>query len=657
MPRPEAQPGIWRAGHTPPRPEEPDPTPTRQLVVGALATALLAWVVSGMLWQGYLGDYWLWPYLAIFPKSVRGDLWWQLGTWPYSLGVVGGIIAFFARLGRWPELGRRIWRRLQQPPRPAGAPPLPASVPPPPPETDPVQWPHLRAAGLTAAADRLRDELHAGKMTDVDHARIGQAWQSSRTHPAAFSDTVLQEGAQAFCHPGGRDLPGRAALHDLVLRQVRIGTAVDTEQNPREYRGAGIALDPATVGTSLLTVGPPGSGKTMRLARPVIEAGCVQALAGQAAVVAVTAAGAGKLGPEEQFDVIVRPGQQTTHGLDLYGGTDDPDIAAGMLAEALVGDLTASQPDADSSRAAIYLGQLLGPHRAAYSRFPTVPELRALLDGDDAALKALRYALDGDDGQLRELEAFVRQTARGGEMPALMGERIALLDRPAFAATFAQGTAGDGLRLLSLQAALERPVRVRIDLPERGHPAAARILARLVLAQFTECVTARADQSLFALLVLDDAAGTVTPYALDGLRRLWSTHAGVTLSLRGLDDVPEHLRGPLLGAVGCRVVCAGVTPWDAARFADVWGTEWVETRTVSHRELVSDEPVTRVLHAVRRLVTGKRVTAESVTVQREQRQRWSASDLSSHVPAGHAVLSVTTTQGVRTSPVLTDLRV
>ena len=244
---------------------------------------------------------------------------------------------------------------------------------------------------------------------------------------------------------------------------------------------------------------------------------------------------------------------------------------------------------------------------------------------------------------------------------ALLADRIALLDRPAFADFFlpegvegSGGPSGKGHRPFSLRA-LEHPLRVRIDLPERGHAEASRILARLLLAQFTECATAREDQSLFAGLVLDDAAQTITPQALRGLQRVRSAHAGVLLTLRALDDVPAALRGPLLGSVGCRMVCAGVTPWDAEHFAEVWGKEWVETRDVTNRQLVSDEPFTRVMHAVRRLATGRHVTAESVTVRTVQRERWSASDLANELPPGHAVMSLTTVRGERTPPILAEL--
>ncbi len=330
-----------------------------------------------------------------------------------------------------------------------------------------------------------------------------------------------------------------------------------------------------------------------------------------------------------------------------------------MLAEGLVGDLAATLPGGDSRRAATSLAQLIGPFAAVHGRFPTVPELRELLDGGPGArsMRCGRRCGPGDRaGSFGSWTPSSGSPGARGDIAALLADRIALLDRPAFADFFLpEGSPkAVGRRPFSLRA-LEHPLRVRVDLPERGHAEASRILARLLLAQFTECAVARGDQSLFACLVLDDAAQTVTPQALRGLQRLRSVHAGVLLTLRALDDVPEPLRGPLLGAVGCRMVCAGVTPWDAERFAEVWGTEWVQTRTVTNRQLVSDEPVTRVLHAVRRLATGKHVTAESVTVRSEQRERWSASDLANELQPEHAVLSVTTVRGERTPPILTKL--
>lgn len=669
IPRPEADPGVWRCGYAPRPPEDPERIPARQLVSGAIVSFLIAWLLWSLLWNGYLGSYWQWPLIALVPESWRtGDYRtvYAVCSWVYNALVAFGILYFFGRIGHWPELARRTVARLRGGrARPGGTTqdtPEAVPAPVPPPHLDPAEWPQLRAAGAAEAADRLAEELRSGRMTDVDQARIARAWQSVRTRPerlAAFVDSVRTHGAAACGHPSGeRNLSVRAARHDLSVRQVRIGTAADAERNPYGYRGVGIALDPSLLGTSALAVGPPGTGKTSRLARPVAESLCLQALAGQAAVIAVSPAGE-RFVPDESFDVVIRPGRpESTHDLDLYGGTTDPDEAAGMLAEALVGDLGTALPGGDSRRAATCLAQLLGPFVAVHGRFPTVPELRELLDAGPGSLDALRARLhaEGRDALLRELDAFERQSGRAGDVVALLAERIALLDRPAFADFFQpEGTGrGDGRRPFSARA-LEHPLRVRIDLPERGHAEASRILARLILAQFTECVVARRDQSLFACLVLDDAAQTVTPQALRALQRLRSVHAGVVLTLRALDDVPQPLRAPLLGAVGCRMVCAGVTPWDAERFAEVWGTEWVQTRTVTNRQLVSDEPVTRVLHAVRRLATGKYVTAESVTVRSEQRERWSASDLANELQPGHAVLSVTTVRGERTPPILTRL--
>lgn len=129
----------------------------------------------------------------------------------------------------------------------------------------------------------------------------------------------------------------------------------------------------------------------------------------------------------------------------------------------------------------------------------------------------------------------------------------------------------------------------------------------------------------------------------------------VLLTLRTLDDVPEALRTPLLGAVGCRMAFSGVTTWDGKRFAEAWGTEWVETRDVTHRTVFADQPLTRAMHAFRKLVTGKAVTTDAVTVRQVERERWSASDLAHTVPPGHAVLSLTSVRGERAAPLLVRL--
>ncbi|WP_254645922.1 ATP-binding protein [Streptomyces malaysiensis] len=667
MARPDAGLGVWRYGHIPREPEDPDRVPTRQLATGALLSLLAGWLLWSLLWNEYLGPYWLWPFIALVPDSWRGTMAYVVAAYAYYALVATILIVFFGRLGRWSEAFSRMVAWAGRGGQPYGAPPRPRHQPIPPPHLDPAAWPHLRAGGAAQAADRLADDMQAGRMNDVDHARIERTWQLAQGHPdriKAFTAAVQSEGAAAYPHgSGARDLPSRrTAHHDLTLRQVRIGIAADSERNRHDYRGVGIAIDPTALGTSALAVGPPAV-VTARLVRPVVESLCLQALTGQAALVSVTAAGTGHL-PDAAYDVVIRPGRlDSTHGLDLYGGAEDSDEAAGMVAEALVGDELTVLPGGDSRRTATALAQLLGPYRAAYGRFPAVGDLRDLLDGSRPQLDALRAQLreGGLEAQVRDLDAYERQATQAAGPSALLAERLALLDRPVFAGFFAPEPSVHGTeprdaayRRFSLQA-LDHPLRVRIDLPERSHAEASRIIARLILAQFGYAATARRDQSRFACLVMDDAAQTITPQSLRILQRLRSAHAGVMLALPSLADVPEQLRGPLIGAVGCRMVVSGVTPWDGAHFAEAWGEEWVETRTVTAHEIRADEPMTRAMHQMRRMVTGKAVTRESVTVRREQRQRWSASDLANELHMGHAVVSLTSVTGERTPPILTKI--
>lgn len=571
----------------------------------------------------------------------------------------------FARLGGWWAYAKELAAR-----RRAAADP----VAPPAAHLPPSQWPELRHAGQYEAADLLTAEVAGGRMNDVDCARVERAWTEARRDGrlAAFTETVLRQGAAAWTHPSGRrDLSARGARHDLLEHQVRLGKWVGGERTPRAYHGAGAALGPDLLGTSLLLVGPSGSGKTRHVTEPVTEALALQALTGGCALVAVSAAGR-PLGPDTAYDVVVRVGDPASvHDLDPYAESDDPDEAAAFLAEALVGDLDT----VGTQSAATALAQLLGPYRAAHGHFPTLPVLRELLEGDPGALASLRTGLAADEHAVmrRELDARMRQAGGAADAGPALADRLALLDRPVFAEFFGgtggqgradrhsdrggrggRGTAGGG-RPFSLRAVAHHPLRVRIDLPERGHEEASRLITRLVLAQF-HTVVRDTRRPHFACLVLDDATGTVTAESVRRVQRLRSQNAGVVLALRTVADVPEALHGPLLGAVGCRMALAGVTTWDGSRFAHAWGTEWVETKEVAKHTVFADQPMTRAIHALRKLVTGRAVTTDAVTTRQVERERWSASQLAHEVPPGHAVLSLTSVRGEHVPPLLVDLR-
>ncbi|MEV7102276.1 ATP/GTP-binding protein [Streptomyces atroolivaceus] len=611
----------------------------------ALATAAGAALAELLVWKDAVPV--VRPVLILVASVAGGEIY-------QSQTVVNVIYALIALGVLWPFAHLGHWRRLLADRFGKGAATAPRAPAETPDAPTPEQWPELRAAGRTDAAEALTAEVRTGRMNDVDVARLRHAWSVGRGHPerlAALDEAVLRTGGAAALHPSGaRDLPRRTARHDLLTGQVRIGTCADDPHNPYARRGSGIALEPALLGTSLLAVGPPGAGKSARLVRPVVESLALQALAGRAAVLAVGGAG-GELGPDDAFDVVVRIGDPASvHDFDLYGGTTDPDEAANVLAEGLVGDVT----HLDSRRAATVLAQLLGPYRAVHGHFPRVPALRELLDGDLAAVDALREALaaGGHQTMLRELEARTRQKGGAGDPGPVLADRIALLDRPAFAPFF---STGEEARPFSLRSLEHLPLRVRIDLPERAHAEASRLLTRLVLAQFTAIAAARTDRSLFVCLVLDDATHAVTAETVRGIRRLRSVNAGAVLTLRTVDDVPEGLHTPLLGAVGCCMAFSGVTTWDGKRFAEVWGKEWVETREVAQHAVFADQPFTRALHGLRKLVTGKAVTRDAVTVRRVERERWSASELAYQLPAGHAVLSLTTVDGEHASPLLVEL--
>ncbi|MFJ6438940.1 ATP/GTP-binding protein [Streptomyces sp. NPDC091649] len=610
----------------------------------ALAAAAAAGLTQLLVWKEALPV--VRPVLVLIASVAGGEIYQSQTVVNVVYAVIAAAVLWpFARLGRWREL--LAARRSNSSPPPHGH-EAPASA------TSADQWPELRAAGWTDAADALTAEVRTGRMNDVDVARLRHAWMLAAGRPdrlASLAETMLRTGGAAALHPSGhRDLPGRTARHDVLTGQVRIGRCAEDPHNPYVRRGTGLALDPELLGTSLLAVGPPGAGKTDRLVRPVVEALALRALAGQAAVLAVGGAGA-PLGPDDAFDVVVRVGHPgSAHDIDLYGGTADPDEAAAVLAEGLVGDVGSL----DSRRAATVLAQLLGPYRAAHGHFPSVPELRELLDGTPAAIAGLRATLEaaGHQAMLRELDARARQAGGPGDPAPALADRVSLLDRPAFAGFFATGP---DARQFSLRALGQHPLRVRVDLPERGHAEASRLLTRLLLAQFTAITAARTDTTLFACLVLDDATHAVTAETVRGIRRLRSVNAGAVLVLRTVDDVPEALHTPLLGAVGCTAAFSGITTWDGKRFAEAWGKEWVETREVAQHTVFADQPFTRALHALRKLVTGKAVTTDAVTVRQVERERWSASELAYAVPAGHAVLSLTTVRGEHAPPLLVRL--
>ncbi|MCG6493696.1 ATP-binding protein [Kitasatospora sp. A2-31] len=645
-PRPPAPPGIYRQGYAQIDPDraEDAKVPTWPLLLRAGLNAVVGWLayVYGVEFAKY-GT----TLIGVLPTQSAFVAVSVILT--LNVLVAGIVIKVFGRMGRWTE----VWRRYAAPllsravteAEPAEGEDTAAERP-----DDP--WAELRHGGAAAAAGRLAGEA----VGDVDYVRIHRAWESAQADPVfvpAFVEQVTARGAAAFAHPSEvRELPGRVERHDLLLRQVRLGTTQDVPKNPLTHRAAGFALDPAVLGTSLLAVGPAGTGKTARLARPVAEALCVQALAGTACAVVIGAADV-DLGPDTWYDVVIAPGDQgSAYGLDLYGAAQDPDEAAARLAEALLPDeLTARAETARTT-----LQQVVGPFHAAHGRYPGVRELRSLLGGEPEAMEALVKALRVA-GRLeayeRDLEHRERQRGRADDPGSLLADRLALLDRPAFRGAFA--TDGTGRPPFAMRV-LDHPLRVRVKLPERSHPEAARMLSRLVVGQFVQAAAAREDRSLFAGLVVDDATAALDANTVRGLQRLRATNAGAVLLLRTLVDLPEALRAPLFGAVGCRMAFPGIAPWDGKLFSEAWGTHLVRETAVTHTPDTSGGVIRRAGRLGRKALSGTTAQTESVTTRDVERLRWSPSDLAHALPAGHAVVSLTAVSGEQVPPLLVDLR-
>ncbi|MCF2530546.1 hypothetical protein [Yinghuangia soli] len=516
-------------------------------------------------------------------------------------------------------------------------------------------WPELRGAGLDGAADRLEEEASLGRLGDVDFLRLRRVLEASDGDPEYLEDVayeIAERGAGACVHgSGSRDLRPRRAVHDLMTGQVKVGRMADSERNTAPLRAVDFALEPDTLGTSMVVVGPSGAGEAEALLRPVVESLGLAALSGGASVVVLDSKGTGFARPGAYDIEILLGDPESPWGIDPYGAADSPEEAAARLASAALG---ADEDDArlrDGARAALH--QAITAYVAAHGRHPSFATLLDLLDGHEDALGALRAAL-AQAGREAEFERGLRTLARADDAARLVVQRLSVLERPGMAALF------DPARERFAMRHIGRPVRVRVALNEAAYPDAARIVGRLLVGHFVQAAAARDPEAAadgpFACLIADGAGAYLDDYAAQGLGWIRGRNAGMVLAVRSMDDFPLRLRPPVFGGVGCKAVLPGAGARDAEAFAEHWGKKLVEERSVT-RGAPEGGLVRKARFAVMGALFGEKAAggSESVTVRSVERFHWSPSEISGELKAKHVLCSLSTRDGDRTGPILIEL--
>jgi hypothetical protein len=528
--------------------------------------------------------------------------------------------------------------------RPAQAPVMPSA-----PLAGAQPWESIRASHPDLAG-QLDELAEAADFGDVDRARIAFAIRKSVANPGELerlAEAIEQDRSAALVHPSQqRNLPGtRFARHNLLAGQVRLGEVVPDHRSDFEITGDfGVDLD--VLRTSMLVIGPPGSGKTRGIATPIVEHLSLAALSGKASMVVVDPKST-DFAYDGWFDVTIDP-LNPTCGFSLFGGSTSPDIAADRLASALLPPRVSDDKAyfIDASKNALYA--CLAPFWTAYERWPSVPELMGLLRADQSSMDRVKERLRGPGA--KEMKALLdtrrAQIQRHVDPAASLVERFALLDRPALRRLFDHP--GPTFQMRDLN----RPVRVRMALPEAEYPDASRILARLVVSQFVQITSsADVDRSIFKALVIDEAGRFVDDYVARGVQKLRSNNAGLVLLSQTMSDFPIEVRATVFGSTGCKAVFGGIDPEDADIFSRWFGDQYITETTISRSSQAGQR------YNQFGLPDGRSQSESAgVSMRRVERARWTVSDIITGVPAGHALVSLARSNGTRVGPVLVNLR-
>lgn len=500
------------------------------------------------------------------------------------------------------------------------------------------------ATELIRAAHEALAPSGVSSGTDVDCRRLTTSLAAVSSDPAGHGRLVrelVDRGLSAAPPPSGqRDLPERRAEHELEFGRVMIGriasgtSSAIAKKNPAQVQGKGFAVDLDVLRTSLLVVGPPGSGKTTAFARPIIEHLALQSLAQSASVVVLDPKG-DDFAIEGWFDYTIDlTSPSTSAGFSLYGGASTAHEAADRLAAALLPSVTADTAYfIDSAKNALY--SVLAPfHQAHEGRWPTIRQLLDMLvNPTGSTLQGVRDRLR-NQGKLRDLELELkmrdRQTRARDDAASSLAERLGLLNRPHLIAILDERSPKFEMRQIN------SPTRVRIALPEEQSPDAVKILSRLAISQFVQVVASPdTNRSVFKGLVCDEASRFLDDYVVAAVRKIRSNNAGLVLLTQSLMDIPRELRGSLFASTGCKAVFAGLGPEDAKMLSEYWGTTTVgETTSQIAIRRGTSVPVLdgRLDKEHAPVPTEQRGASYSRSIREVEQPLWSPSEIINDIP-------------------------
>jgi hypothetical protein len=158
--------------------------------------------------------------------------------------------------------------------------------------------------------------------------------------------------------------------------------------------------------------------------------------------------------------------------------------------------------------------------------------------------------------------------------------------------------------------------------------------------------------------VCDEASRFLDDYVVAAVRKIRSNNAGLVLLTQSLMDIPRELRGSLFASTGCKAVFAGLGPEDAKMLSEYWGTTAVgETTSQIAIRRGTSVPVLdgRLDKEHAPVPTEQRGASYGRSIREVEQPLWSPSEIINDIPHRHCIVNLTTSDGLRSGPLLVDV--